>query len=509
MGAKQPPSHTMHLHMPHSGGQPWGQPIDDPAESRSWDPAAFLSFLPAPAASWAELLISCFPSFAADLVACKRIKLNLSRTIEGFWEAKDSLPDLLNLSRTIEGFWEAKDSLPDLLNLSRTIEGFWEAKDSLLEDLQAQRSAKEGGKEVKELVEQCCSAGEGGKVGIELTRQVRGRYLVLHLVRKCSMAVAKQGKHTVPGHLFIPGCLFAQEAHLLSQLACSYRTNSAPLVTTKPLRALTGPGSKASSPVIRCVDHCVGACLPEAAAATGEAPVAGNGGQGPFLAAGALAAGPRCAVHRLVRAVRHEAGVSMGHRGQGVQSMGSCVLSAMKLVMVVDKQLVGARFSASGQSLSRKKRRALLRARPVVVFLVVLFLKNWRPRNLAGLLGYGWHLLGTAYAYWALSVYVFTSSGPSVCVKVKPNKGSMQIVNQEGAKHSVWCLCPTYPIVKMISTLIGNYASFVVHLVVPVGLCFLSSLCYNFEGNMTDKQIRKRTGSHYVGLMGLVLVPAH
>jgi len=36
-------------------------------------------------------------------------------------------------------------------------------------------------------------------------------------------------------------------------------------------------------------------------------------------------------------------------------------------VMVVDKQLVGARFSASGQSLSRKKRRALLRARPVVL----------------------------------------------------------------------------------------------------------------------------------------------
>jgi len=44
------------------------------------------------------------------------------------------------------------------LNLSRTIEGFWEAKDSLLEDLQAQRSAKEGGKEVKELVEQVQAA---------------------------------------------------------------------------------------------------------------------------------------------------------------------------------------------------------------------------------------------------------------------------------------------------------------------------------------------------------------
>ncbi|KAF5835661.1 von Willebrand factor type A domain-containing protein [Dunaliella salina] len=44
------------------------------------------------------------------------------------------------------------------LNLSRTIEGFWETDASLLEDLQAQRSAKEGGKDVKELVEQVQAA---------------------------------------------------------------------------------------------------------------------------------------------------------------------------------------------------------------------------------------------------------------------------------------------------------------------------------------------------------------
>ena len=69
----------------------------------------------------------------------------------------------------------------------------------------------------------------------------------------------------------------------------------------------TGEGSQACIPARGPVDHGAGAGIPEAAPATGEASVAGHGGQGPCLAAGTLA--PGHAVCGIVCAVCCEAAV--------------------------------------------------------------------------------------------------------------------------------------------------------------------------------------------------------